>query len=99
MPHSFEVVTFCLAKGDPQKGLAIVGLWDKDQEALSLHVSGGADCLLHDFRLLRSSRGHVPLLLVADRPELNSYVDNAPVSFKFYALKENSNANPDGPAC
>jgi hypothetical protein len=39
--HSFDVVTFYLWDRDAAKGLDIVGLWDKDKEALSLNVSGG----------------------------------------------------------
>ena len=88
--HSFDVVTFYLWDRDAAKGLDIVGLWDKDKEALSLDVSGGADCLLHDFRLLWPNKGRTPLLVVADRPLLTTYVDNAPVTFKFYTLKQNT---------
>lgn len=95
--HSFEVVTVYLSNEDPSKGLDIVGFWDKDREALTLMVSGGADCLLDDFRLLRSARGDPPMLVVADRPLLTSYVDNAPVSFKFYTLRQKADELP-GPA-
>ena len=95
--HSFDVVTFYLWDRDAAKGLDIVGLWDKDKEALSLLVSGGADCLLHDFRLLWPNKGRTPLLVVADRPLLTTYIDNAPVTFKFYTLKQNT-AGDLGPA-
>jgi hypothetical protein len=95
--HSFDVVTFYLWDRDAAKGLDIVGLWDKDNEALSLQVSGGADCLLHDFRLLWPNRGRTPLLVVADHPLLTSYIENAPVTFKFYTLKQNT-AGDLGPA-
>lgn len=95
--HSFEVVTFYLWDRDASKGLDIVGLWDKDKEALSLQASGGADCLLHDFRFLWPHKGHAPLLVVATRPLLTSYVDNAPVTFKFYVLKQNTSGEL-GPA-
>lgn len=88
--HSFDVVTVYLRSGDPSKGLDILGFWDKNHEELTLHVSGGADCLLHDFRLLRSTRGTAPMLVVADRPLLTSYADNEPVSFRFYVLKQNT---------
>jgi hypothetical protein len=95
--HSFQVVTYYLWDRDASKGLDIVGLWDKDKEALSLQVSGGADCLLHDFRLLWPHKGRAPLLVVADRPLLTSYTDNAPVNFKIYTLKQNPSGDL-GPA-
>lgn len=95
--HSFDVVTFYLWDRDAAKGLDIVGLWDKDNEALSLDISGGADCLLHDFRLLWPKKGNTPLLVVAERPLLTTYVDNAPVTFRFYTLKQNT-AGDLGPA-
>jgi len=102
--HSFDVVTFYLSNGEPSEGLDIVGVWDKDKggikdkEVLTEYVSGGADCLLHDFRLLTSEREGPPMLVVADRPLLTSYVDNAPVLFKFYALKRKTDGLPGGPA-
>jgi hypothetical protein len=92
--HGFEVVSFYLSNGDPSKGLDILGLWDKDKEALTITVSGGADCLLHDFRLLRSRAAGPPMLVVADRPPLASFVDNAPVSFGFYELKQSTAGLP-----
>jgi hypothetical protein len=91
--HSFDVVTFYLSNGDPTKGLDIVGVWDKDKESLTTHVSGGADCLLHDFRLLRSAHGDPPMLLIADRPELRTFVDPEIVSFEFYSLKQSTERN------
>ena len=38
------------------------------------------------------------MLVVADRPLLASYIDNAPVSFKFYTLKLKTDGLPGGPA-
>ena len=38
------------------------------------------------------------MLIVADRPLLTSYIDNAPVSFKFYSLKQKTDGLPGGPA-
>jgi hypothetical protein len=96
--HSFDVVTFYLSNGELSQGLDIVGIWDKDNEVLTEHVSGGADCLLHDFRLLSTERRGPLMLVVADRPLLTSYADNAPVSFKFYTLKQKTDGLPGGPA-
>lgn len=95
--HSSDVVTFYLWDRDPSRRLDIVGLWDKEKEELSLQVSGGADCLLHDFRLLRSKRAGPPELVVADRPLLKSYADNGAVSFKFYVLKQSTEGIPGRP--
>ena len=96
--HSFDIVTIYLSNGKSSEGLDIVGFWDKDQEALYLTVSGGADCLLHDFRLLRSARSDPSMVVVADRPLLRTYVDAEPVSFKFYSFKQKTDRLPGGPA-
>jgi hypothetical protein len=96
--HSFDVVTVYLSSGDPSGGLDILGFWDKNHEELTLTVSGGADCLLHDFRLLKSTRGAAPMLVVADRPLLGTYADNEPVSFKFYVLRQNTDGLAGEPA-
>jgi len=95
--HSFEVVTFYLSNGDPSKSLNIVGIWDKDKEALTTSVSGGADCFLHDFRLLKSKSGDAPVLVVADRPLLGSFGENAPVTFRIYLLKHSTDGIPGEP--
>jgi hypothetical protein len=65
--HSFDVTTIYLSGGSPASGFDIVGVWDDQKESLYLSTSGGADCLLHDFRLLRSVRGAPPAVVVADR--------------------------------
>ncbi len=96
--HSFEVVTVYLRSGDASRGLDILGFWDKNHEDLTLTVSGGADCLLHDFRLLESVRGAAPMLVVADRRLLTSYANNEPVSFRFYVLKQNTDGLAGEPA-
>jgi hypothetical protein len=96
--HSFDVVTVYLSSGDPSNGLDILGVWDKNHEELTLNVGGGADCLLHDFRLLKSTGGTAPMLVVADRPLLMSYADNEPVSFRFYVLKQNTDGLTGVPA-
>ena len=55
--HSFDVVTIYLSNGKPSEGLDVVGIWDNGKEAMTEFVSGGADCLLHDFRLLSFREG------------------------------------------
>ncbi|HWZ62849.1 MAG TPA: hypothetical protein VNX02_07505 [Steroidobacteraceae bacterium] len=62
--HSFEVTTIYLPGGSAAD-LDIVGLWEDQKESLYLTTSGGADCTLHDFRLLRSVRGAAAALVVA----------------------------------
>jgi hypothetical protein len=95
--HSFDVTTLYLSSGLPVAGLDIVGVWDDQKESLYLTTSGGADCLLHDFRLLRSIRGAPPALVVADRQLGESFAANASVTFRFYTLMHNVAGLPGEP--
>ncbi|GLQ87166.1 hypothetical protein GCM10007898_07320 [Dyella flagellata] len=62
----------------------------KDQyERLHLVKSGGADCVLHDFRILASARSDAAWLIRAERDMQRSFADAEPVHFYFYRLKEN----------
>jgi hypothetical protein len=38
------------------------------------------------------------MVVIADRPLLTSYVDDAPVSFKFYSFRQKTDRLPGGPA-
>jgi hypothetical protein len=91
--HSFDVTTIYLSPPD----LAIVGIWDDQKESLYLTTSGGADCLLHDFRLLRSVSGAPPALVVADRQLGESFAADAAVTFKLYLLTHNDIGLPGEP--
>jgi hypothetical protein len=100
--HSFNVVTFYLTPTGPPTDVAnpwpelnIVGLFDthpdgSNTESQFLTVGGGADCVVHDFRLLRSAAGLPPALVIASRPVIHSYADPDPVTFSFYKLMQNA---------
>jgi hypothetical protein len=98
--HGFDVLTLYLK---PKGKKADVGDWqflslfDGEKEALTLTAGGGADCMLHDFRLLQSAGPVGVQLIVAEREPGSSYVDSAPVHFKFYTLRQNSSAEPGRP--
>jgi hypothetical protein len=107
--HGFGVATFYLA--DPKRVpppsfqtgdmLGIVTVWDDvkaSKEALTVTTSGGADCVLHDFRLLISSQHKPSLLVVADRVMGETFVDENVVTFKVYALKQNTDQMSGQPA-
>jgi hypothetical protein len=98
--HSVDVTSVYLSARSPAAGLGIVGVWNDLQESLYLTTSGGADCLLHDFRLLRSPTGAPPALVVADRPLRpgDTFGSNAPVAFEFYVLMHNDIGLPGQPA-
>jgi hypothetical protein len=91
--HGFDVVSFYANESQSSKEpLGVVSIFDQNKENLTLEVSGGADCVLHDFRLLKSKHGKGALLIVADRIMSDSYFENNSVSFKYFRLE----ANPEG---
>ena len=94
--HGFEVASFFIA-GDKPPSLDLMSFWDGDKESLHQITTGGADCLLHDFRLLRSSKGAPAMVAVADREMGESYADKAKVSFRFYRLAQNTEGLPGRP--
>jgi hypothetical protein len=97
--HDFDVVTF-YSNGprDRQGDLGIVSMFDKNKEELTLEVSGGADCLLHDFRLVKPKRGNQPLLIVAARTWSESFYEKNTVTFSYFKLERNSSGEPGRPA-
>jgi len=66
-------------------------------EHLTLNVSGGADCLLHDVRLLAPTANADATLILADRELGDSFASPAPVTFRFFELKKNSEGMPGRP--
>ena len=91
--HGFDVVSFYVeaaAGAQDQPSLSILPLFrkDKDEEKLELTVGGGADCLLHDFRLTHGAGGVE--LIVATREFGDTYVDERPVTFDRYELEHNA---------
>lgn len=88
--HGFEVVTFHVEDGDT---LLQVPLFDGDDERQFATVSGGADCTLHDLRLLPGKPGESMTLVVADRALGDSYADPNTVTFTWYALRTNADGD------
>ncbi len=69
--------------------LGLVSVWDGQKVELTVNISGGADCVLHDFRLLISNQNKPSLLVLADRKMGETFVDEESVTFKMYTLKQN----------
>jgi hypothetical protein len=81
--------------------LRLVTVWDDvkgSKEALTVTTSGGADCVLHDFRLLISTQHKPSILVLADREMGESFIDEERVTFKTYTLTQNVEAMPGTPA-
>jgi hypothetical protein len=97
--HSFDVVTFY--SNDPQNEeghLGIVPMFDKEEkEELTLEVSGGADCVLHDFRLLKPKRGNQAMLIIAARKWSESFYEENTVTFSYFKLERNTLGTPGRP--
>lgn len=68
--HGFDVVTFYVRDENEWHLVPIFGSRDdKDGgERDSLTVSGGADCVLHDFRLLVTKRGRPEMIVKVSTP-------------------------------
>ena len=98
--HSFDVLTLYVrsrAAQDEPAQWQLVSLFDGDVETLSLTSGGGADCKLHDFRLVRDTPAGALRLIVARRDMNASYADAAPVHFKYYVLRHNSGGDVGWP--
>lgn len=97
--HGFDVISFhAYEPGEQQKILGLISIFaEGDKEQYNVNVSGGADCVLHDFRLLESTRGKPALLVVADHDPGETFVDPASVSFHYYRLGENADGTPGEP--
>ncbi|HUK99813.1 MAG TPA: hypothetical protein VLX29_03050 [Nitrospirota bacterium] len=98
--HSFDVVSFYLFS-DPKDGSLpvwnIIPVMKKEKEQLEVIVSGGADCILHDFRLLSDSGMTPAALILADRELGSSYADLESVTFTYFYLEKNSEGIPGSP--
>jgi hypothetical protein len=102
--HGFGVATFYLknpkgAVSGLQRDdmLGLVSVWEGQKEELTVNTSGGADCVLHDFRLPISNQHKPSLLVLADRKMGETFVDEETVTFKTYTLKQNVEQIPGPP--
>jgi hypothetical protein len=84
--HGFDVVSFY----ETGEQLNLVPLFSSgnDKEKYQLTVSGGADCVLHDFRLLKAAGKKPAQLIIADRDLSESYLEDNTVHFTYYDLVE-----------
>ena len=101
--HSFERSTFLIrtrtAESDPEQWQIVPfehgengSHWKND-----LEVSGGADCQLHTFRLLRVSKENTIYVLIADRAPGKSFADSETVTFLYFKLTFNVDGLPGLP--
>ena len=91
--HGFDVISFYI-KSPIIKGNAsvwnIVPVFAGKKEMLELTVSGGADCVLHDFRIIKSEHGKGARLIIANREIRESYFEESSVMFEYFSLYKNS---------
>jgi len=89
--HGFDVVTFYIHAddGEPQSVLHIVPIFRAGHEEQEVTVSGGADCVLHDFRLLAGPKPTSATLILANRDIGDGYAAAGRVTFTFLELKKN----------
>lgn len=107
--HGFDVLTLYIqaptGPGSPPQWQLVPALDARDErrrslpngEHLTLTVSGGADCRLHDFRLLAPAHGSNARLILADRELGDSFASAAPVTFRFFKLAKNGDGLPGRP--
>lgn len=100
--HSFEVVSFYFRDtSDAKPELNLVPIFGtekgKHEERYEITVSGGADCLLHDFRLVKGQGKQPARLVVAHRTMGDSYVTPGAVQFVYYDLMQNEEGIPGNP--
>ena len=98
--HGFDVATFyiqMLKKDKIIKPWNIVPLFKENRESLTLEVSGGADCILNDFRLLKPKQGAHGLLIVANREYSGSFYEENTVNFHYYTFVKNSEGEMGAP--
>ena len=89
--HSFDLTSFYAFEiGDSKSTLGSIPVFDGDKENANVVRSGGADCVLKDFRLLQARQGKPLLLIVANRSLGQSFADENDVTFDYYQLKENT---------
>lgn len=98
--HSYEVASFYVlvdAEDGHPRQWNIVPVMAKDKERLEIIVSGGADCVLHDFRLIAGFGTTPATLILADRAMGNSFADSETVTFTFFTLASNAEGMPGSP--
>jgi hypothetical protein len=64
------------------------------EDPLVLRTAGGADGLLHDFRLFTDATHHAAVLVTATRRFGESFADTQPVTFEYFRLARNEEGIP-----
>lgn len=107
--HDFEVLTLYIqapsAAGSAPQWQLVPAFDTRDEqrrgvprgEHLTLTATGGADCRLHDFRLMAPTATTDARLILADRELGDSFASPAPVTFRFFKLAKNSDGVPGRP--
>ena len=98
--HSFDVVSFYVPIQDnPSKAKTwnIIPIMASGSEKWQVTVGGGADCVLHDFRLLAGHGKDSATLILADRDLGESFASPAKVTFTYYSLIRHSGNSPGLP--
>lgn len=100
--HGHHVITF--GATIPGDGIAVNRAWevisfDRDTSILDdLGTTEGADCILSDIRVLRTSPSDPLTVIRAVRDLDGSYADSAAVRFEIYRLTRNANEEVGLPA-
>jgi len=107
--HGFDVLTLYIeapaGPGEKPQWQLVPAFDTRDEERrrlprgehLTLQAYGGADCRLGDFRLLAASAEADATLVLADREFGDSFASAAPVSFRFFKLRKNTDGIPGRP--
>lgn len=100
--HSYDVTTIYVGYTPTDKyeapGLQIIPIIEKDgNNKLNLITSGGADCVLDDFRVVNNGKEHETWLILADRKFGETYISAEPVTFTYYKLTFNKDGVPGFP--
>ena len=98
--HGFDVISFYIFVDDKDlsvKQWDIIPVMKKKEEQLEVTVSGGADCILHDFRLLTGSGKTAASMILADRELKNGYGESEAVQFTYFSLETNNEGIPGEP--
>jgi hypothetical protein len=102
--HGFAVATMYakgLGQSDEQATWQVVPLFQRQGvtpgELDVLSASGGADCLLHGFRLFTLPHDARTWLAIAQREMGQSYIDRMPVHFDIYRLVQNDDGEVGAP--
>jgi hypothetical protein len=96
--HGFDVLTMYIEDSSVDRfSWHIIPVFRDEKEELEITIGGGADCLLHDFRLLRNTQSHSTQLIIARREMGESYIDEKNVMFEYYELKKNTEKEVGSP--